>query len=69
MSKSLSSKIAIDALNMAFIDRKPEKGLIFHSDRGVQYASKKFRKKLKKFNMVQYSGPQKLDKMLSLIVR
>jgi transposase InsO family protein len=53
MSKSLSSKLAVESLEMAFRARSPKKGLIFHSDRGVQYASKEFRKKLKQFNMVQ----------------
>jgi transposase InsO family protein len=33
----------IPALNMAFSNRTPRKGLIFHSDRGVQYCAKSFR--------------------------
>jgi transposase InsO family protein len=34
---------AIPALNMAFSNRTPCEGLIFHSDRGVQYCAKSFR--------------------------
>ncbi|MDR1444303.1 MAG: integrase core domain-containing protein, partial [Treponema sp.] len=30
-------------LNMAFSNRTPREGLIFHSDRGVQYCAKSFR--------------------------
>jgi transposase InsO family protein len=37
------------ALNRAYWKRKPAKGLIVHSDRGVQYASKEFRKALNLF--------------------
>lgn len=52
-SDSLHSEIAIKALDMAYQRRKPEKGLMFHSDRGVQYASNAFKKKLKTYGMVQ----------------
>jgi len=38
----------VRALAMATINRKPQQGLIFHSDRGVQYCSSEFRKALKK---------------------
>lgn len=33
--------------------RRPDKGLIIHSDRGVQYVSKKFKKKLKNPGFIQ----------------
>jgi transposase InsO family protein len=36
----------IPALNRAFSNRTPGKGLIFHSDRGVQYGAKSFRSRL-----------------------
>jgi transposase InsO family protein len=36
----------IPALQMAFSDRAPREGLIFHSDRGVQYCAKSFRDRL-----------------------
>jgi transposase InsO family protein len=44
----LTSSLVCDALLMALWRRRPPKGqLIFHSDRGVQYASDAFRKLLK----------------------
>ncbi len=48
MGNRLTSTLACDALQMALWCRQPAKGqLIFHSDRGVQYASQAFRKLLK----------------------
>jgi len=47
MSSRMHSKLVCDALTMAIWKRKSEEGLIFHSDRGSQYASKKYRKLLK----------------------
>jgi putative transposase len=43
------SELVIDALEMAWFQRNPSKqaGLIFHSDRGSQYASYEFSKMLK----------------------
>jgi transposase InsO family protein len=35
-----------DALMMARTNREPKSGLLFHSDRGVQYCSKEFREVL-----------------------
>lgn len=43
MSKSLSSTIATDALDMAVQRRRPAAGLLHHSDRGVQYTSAEYR--------------------------
>ncbi|MDR0410023.1 MAG: hypothetical protein LBH18_06480 [Spirochaetaceae bacterium] len=34
------------ALNTAFVNRKARKGLIFHSDQGVQYCAKGFHERL-----------------------
>jgi transposase InsO family protein len=36
----------IPALEMAIRNRVPQTGLIFHSDRGIQYCTKSFREKL-----------------------
>ena len=48
MGKRLTSSLVCDALQMALWRRKPPKGqLIHHSDRGVQYASRAFRRVLK----------------------
>lgn len=38
-SESLKSELVTDALQRAIDKRRPNKGLIYHSDRGVQYAS------------------------------
>ena len=52
MSDSLKSTVAIDALAMAYNRRNPSENLIFHSDRGTQYASSSFREKLKEYKML-----------------
>lgn len=46
ISNKMTKEIVINAFQMAFWQRKPAPGLIFHSDRGSQYASKKFQKLL-----------------------
>lgn len=53
MASHMRADLAIDALDMAVTHRNPGKGLIFHSDRGIQYASEAFRKKLKSYKMLQ----------------
>lgn len=53
MNSHMKAELAIDALEMAVKHRKPSKGLVFHSDRGVQYASTDFRKKLEEYKMIQ----------------
>ena len=42
-----------DALLMALWSRKPEKGLIWHTDRGSQYASESHRALLKEHGIIQ----------------
>lgn len=39
MNKLMTRQLVMDALTMAIQRRQPSKGLIFHSDRGSQYAS------------------------------
>jgi len=54
MSSGLTAmQTVIPALCMAFNRHKPLPGLIFHSDRGVQYACQKFRDQLAKYHFVQ----------------
>jgi len=53
VSKRMSSSLLINAFDKAYKKRKPSSGLIFHSDRGSQYASKAFRKVLKSKGLVQ----------------
>ncbi len=48
MSDRIGTKLACDALRMALLTRKPPPGLIFHSDRGIQYASHLFQKAIAK---------------------
>jgi putative transposase len=53
LSRRMDSRILVSALLKAVANRKPPAGLIFHSDRGSQYASKVFRRWLKRFGMIQ----------------
>ena len=53
MQNTLETSLVISALDMAVKRRNPEPGLIFHSDRGVQYASVEFRLAMKKYGMLQ----------------
>ena len=47
------SVLCPEALEKALRRRKPEAGLIFHSDRGTQYASYAFRDLLDRYGFVQ----------------
>ena len=53
LREDMSSSIVVDALRMAWFRRHPGKyaGLIFHSDRGSQYASRDFRDSLKEYGI------------------
>jgi transposase InsO family protein len=42
MSENIDSKLVQSAMKMALLHRNPDKGLIHHSDRGVQYAAEDF---------------------------
>ena len=53
MDDNLSRFLVIDAFSQAILRRKCPKGLMFHSDRGVQYASNEFRELLKYYGIVQ----------------
>ena len=46
MSERIDTQLALDALDMAVHRQGPGHGVIFHSDRGVQYASTAFRNRL-----------------------
>ena len=46
MSRKIDAQLAIAAFNQAVALRAPKSGLIVHSDRGSQYASNAFRKRL-----------------------
>jgi transposase InsO family protein len=53
MSKSLGTTTLLRALWMAVARRGAPEGLVFHSDRGVQYASTRFRNVLRKKRFIQ----------------
>lgn len=53
MSTSLATDMVVRAFLMAVLGRTPPVGLIFHSDRGVQYASAQFRSQLRSHRMQQ----------------
>ena len=53
MADNMKVKLVNDALIMAIWKRKPNKGLIWHSDRGSQYASDSHRAILKDHGIIQ----------------
>ena len=53
LSESLERYSAMRALNKAILRRRPNQGLMIHSDRGGQYASGDFRAILKKHHFIQ----------------
>ena len=46
MSATMTSRLVVDALDMAVSGRNPAAGLVAHSDRGSQYASEHYRRRL-----------------------
>jgi putative transposase len=47
LGRTLEAGLAVTALRMALIERQPMPGLVHHSDRGVQYASRDYTEMLK----------------------
>lgn len=47
----MTTDLVTDALTMAWFRKRPAAGLLHHSDRGSQYASDAFQKKLKDYGM------------------
>jgi putative transposase len=52
MKPHMQASMVTDALRMAWFSRKPQKGLVFHSDRGSQYCSREFQGALKAYGML-----------------
>ena len=52
MDKRMKKQLAIDALAMAYFRRRPDPGLLHHSDRGSQYACHDYQKHLKQYRMI-----------------
>jgi transposase InsO family protein len=53
MDDTMKTSLVNDALIMAIKRRNPKRGLIWHTDRGSQYASDSHKKLLKKFGIIQ----------------
>ena len=53
LDKRLDSGLVEKALQNALVERKAGRGIIFHSDQGIQYTSKSFRKILKDNGFIQ----------------
>ena len=52
MGSRMKAQLVCDALRMAIWQRRPRAGLVVHSDRGSQYASKDYRRLLKAHGFV-----------------
>ena len=52
-SDRINTQLCLNALDMAIYRQRPKAGLIFHSDRGIQYASYSFRYALLKHGITQ----------------
>lgn len=51
MQRTLEKSLTLSALHMAIQNQLPKKGLIHHSDRGIQYACKSYQKILRQFKI------------------
>jgi putative transposase len=52
MNERMTQQLVIDALEMAVGRRNPQRGLIAHSDRGSQYASRAYQQRLWRYGML-----------------
>jgi transposase InsO family protein len=52
MDKRMKKQLTLNALAMAYWQRKPAQGLLHHSDRGSQYACHAYRHRLESYGMV-----------------
>lgn len=53
LSSKIDTQLAIETVNLAVASRAKSEGIIFHTDRGCQFTSEKFRKHPDSLNMVQ----------------
>jgi putative transposase len=53
ISNSPDSELTMQALTMAYESRGKPKGVIFHSDQGTHYTSRKFRQRLWRYQITQ----------------
>ncbi len=52
MSPNIDTALVLKALGMALLHRSPPRDLLFHSDRGVQYASAEYRQALSQAGLI-----------------
>ena len=52
LGNRMTVNLVLNALEQAYKAQRPGKGLLHHSDRGSQYASSEYRKRLKKYGMI-----------------
>jgi transposase InsO family protein len=52
LSDRRTVKLTMNVLNRAIARRKPDDGLIFHSDRGIEYSAFKYQDKLKEHGII-----------------
>jgi len=52
MSDRIDTALVLSALKMALVHRKPPANLLFHSDRGIQYASTEYRHALEQAGLL-----------------
>ena len=51
-SESLAEELTLEALDRALFERRPQAGLLHHTDQGSQYASYEYQRKLKERGLV-----------------
>ncbi|WP_256948420.1 IS3 family transposase, partial [Staphylococcus aureus] len=51
LAPRMTKDLVLDALTFAYEAKQPENGLLYHSDRGTQYASKEHRELLSHYHM------------------
>ena len=56
MANHLRTELVLDAVNMAIYTRRPQPGLIHHSDRGSQYTSVEFGSRLREAGLLPSMG-------------
>ena len=56
LSDSLASELVLDALEQALHERRPAAGLVHHSDRGCQYLSIRYARRLAEASIAQSVG-------------
>lgn len=51
LKSHMANELVLEALDNAYESKKPEQGLIHHSDRGTQYTSNDYRQRLESYGM------------------